>query len=139
MERLIPSVRNYVANRPRFPGFEFERLFPDILFPVDCRQSQLTAASARDLLSKMLIIDPLHRISVNEALNHPYIRVWYDESEVNAPAPNVYDHSVDEQEHTIEEWKKLIFDEVTRYEQQAIEKAFAIFENEAVFSDEVLQ
>nr|APS85781.1 c-Jun N-terminal kinase [Brachionus koreanus] len=117
MERLSTSVRNYIANRPRFPGFEFERLFPDILFPADCRQSQLTAASARDLLSRMLVIDPLNRISVEQALNHPYIKVWYDDSEVNAPAPKVYDHSVDEQEHTIEQWKQLIFNEVTRYEQ----------------------
>ncbi|CAF0832951.1 unnamed protein product [Brachionus calyciflorus] len=118
MNRLLPTVRNYVANRPRYPGYEIERLFPDILFPADSRQGQLTAASARDLLSKMLVIDPQLRITVEEALNHPYIRVWYDDSEVNAPAPNVYDHSVDEQEHTIEEWKQLIFEEVTRYEQQ---------------------
>lgn len=38
---------------------------------------------ARDLLQKMLVIDPEKRISVDEALMHPYINVWYDESEVN--------------------------------------------------------
>ena len=27
------------------------------------------------------------------------------------PAPGVYDHAVDEREHSIEEWKRLIFDE----------------------------
>lgn len=84
MSRLQPTVRNYVENRPRYPGYPVERLFPDILFPADSRQSQLTANSARDLLSKMLIIDPLYRISVEDAINHPYINVWYDESEVNA-------------------------------------------------------
>ena len=84
MSRLQPTVRNYVENRPRYPGYSIERLFPDILFPADSRQSQLTANSARDLLSKMTIIDPLHRISVDEAINHPYINVWYDDSEVNA-------------------------------------------------------
>lgn len=31
----------------------------------------------------MLVIDPIRRISVDEALRHPYICVWYDESEVN--------------------------------------------------------
>ena len=84
MARLQPTVRNYVENRPRYPGYSVERLFPDILFPADSRQSQLTANSARDLLSKMLVIDPNHRISVDEAINHPYINVWYDDSEVNA-------------------------------------------------------
>lgn len=32
----------------------------------------------------MLVIDPEKRISVDEALLHPYICVWYDEGEVNA-------------------------------------------------------
>lgn len=43
-----------------------------------------TASQARDLLSKMLIIDPAKRISVDEALQHPYINVWYDPAEVEA-------------------------------------------------------
>ena len=44
----------------------------------------LTASQARDLLSRMLVIDQEDRINVDEALMHPYINVWYDESEVNA-------------------------------------------------------
>jgi hypothetical protein len=32
----------------------------------------------------MLVIDPEKRMSVDEALNHPYINVWYEDSEVNA-------------------------------------------------------
>ena len=85
MARLQPTVRNYVENRPRYSGYSIERLFPDILFPADSRQNQtqLTANSARDLLSKMLVIDPNNRISVDDAINHPYINVWYDEAEVN--------------------------------------------------------
>ena len=43
-----------------------------------------SASQARDLLSKMLVIDQEKRISVDEALMHPYINVWYDEAEVNA-------------------------------------------------------
>ena len=42
------------------------------------------ASQARDLLSRMLVIDQEDRINVDEALMHPYINVWYDESEVNA-------------------------------------------------------
>ena len=48
-----------------------------------------TASQARDLLSRMLVIDPERRISVDEALMHPYINVWYDEAEVNAVSINV--------------------------------------------------
>jgi c-Jun N-terminal kinase len=42
------------------------------------------AALARDLLGRMLVIDPEKRMSVDEALNHPYINVWYEDSEFNA-------------------------------------------------------
>lgn len=31
----------------------------------------------------MLVIDPEKRISVDDALQHPYINVWFEESEVN--------------------------------------------------------
>ena len=59
-------------------------MFLDQLFSLDSEQSKLTASLARDLLGRMLVIDPEKRMSVDEALNHPYINVWYEDSEVNA-------------------------------------------------------
>lgn len=44
----------------------------------------IIASQARDLLGKMLVVDPEKRISVDEALMHPYISVWYEDGEVNA-------------------------------------------------------
>uniref|UniRef100_A0A2P2I2L9 Stress-activated protein kinase JNK n=1 Tax=Hirondellea gigas TaxID=1518452 RepID=A0A2P2I2L9_9CRUS len=117
MQRLQPTVRNYVENRPRCCGYNFERLFPDVLFPSESTDhNRLKASQARDLLSRMLVIDPERRTSVDEALMHPYINIWYDETEVNAPAPGPYDHSVDEREHTVDQWKELIYQEVMEYE-----------------------
>ena len=55
-----------------------------LLFFIFNRQFLFSASQARDLLSKMLVIDQEKRISVDEALMHPYINVWYDEAEVNA-------------------------------------------------------
>ncbi|MGH0138451.1 UNVERIFIED_CONTAM: hypothetical protein FKN15_066989 [Acipenser sinensis] len=118
MKKLQPTVRNYVENRPKYAGLAFPKLFPDCLFPADSEHNKLKASQARDLLSKMLIIDPAKRISVDEALQHPYINVWYDPAEVEAPPPEIYDKQLDEREHTIDEWKELIYKEVMNFEEK---------------------
>lgn len=56
----------------------------------------------------MLVIDPEKRISVDEALKHPYVYVWFDEAEVYAPPPEQYNHSIDSRDHTVEQWKGKI-------------------------------
>uniref|UniRef100_A0A8C2KJS9 Stress-activated protein kinase JNK n=1 Tax=Cyprinus carpio TaxID=7962 RepID=A0A8C2KJS9_CYPCA len=109
MLKLNQSVRTYVENRPRYAGYSFEKLFPDVLFPADSDHNKLKASQARDLLSKMLVIDASKRISVDEALQHPYINVWFDPSEVEAPPPAITDKQLDEREHTVEEWKGALF------------------------------
>uniref|UniRef100_A0A667YCR4 Stress-activated protein kinase JNK n=1 Tax=Myripristis murdjan TaxID=586833 RepID=A0A667YCR4_9TELE len=116
--KLNQSVRTYVENRPRYAGYSFEKLFPDVLFPADSEHNKLKASQARDLLSKMLVIDASKRISVDEALQHPYINVWYDPTEVEAPPPLITDKQLDEREHTVEEWKELIYKEVLDWEER---------------------
>lgn len=66
-------------------SFVFFSLY--VLFLYMCVSRQ--ASQARDLLSRMLVIDPERRISVDDALLHPYINVWYDEGEVNAVRPYI--------------------------------------------------
>nr|AIP89944.1 c-Jun N-terminal kinases [Schmidtea mediterranea] len=119
LSRLQPSVRNYVQSRPRTFGKSFDDLFPDDCFPEpSLEHATLNAYWARDLLKKMLVIDPLQRISVGEALRHQYINVWFEDYEVNGPPPGQYDHSVDERELTVDQWKDLIFRKVKEYESQ---------------------
>ena len=92
----------YCESQPRFPGKTWMDLFPDDIFPnetPDDRQKSwsisdsgyqfhrfffYSAIYARDLLSKMLQIDPKNRITVDEALQHPYVKIWFDEGEVFA-------------------------------------------------------
>ncbi|XP_038626853.1 mitogen-activated protein kinase 9 isoform X4 [Tachyglossus aculeatus] len=119
MKKLQPTVRNYVENRPKYPGIKFEELFPDWIFPSESERDKLKTSQARDLLSKMLVIDPDKRISVDEALRHPYITVWYDPAEAEAPPPQIYDAQLEEREHAIEEWKELIYKEVMDWEERS--------------------
>jgi len=117
INKLQPTVRNYVLNRPLQRGHPIHRLFPDSLFPADSESNgRLRASQARDLLAKMLVIDPVDRITVDGALQHSYIKVWYDPSEVEGPAPEV-DTSIDEADYSVEKWKEVIWQEVKLWDQ----------------------
>ncbi|KAJ8337552.1 hypothetical protein SKAU_G00365180 [Synaphobranchus kaupii] len=118
MSRLMETVRNYVLNKPQYPGVDFTELFPDWAFPSESEHNKIKTSQARDLLSKMLVIDPESRISVQEALSHPYIHVWYDPGEADAPPPQISDKQLEEREHTIEQWKELIYEEVMDWEER---------------------
>lgn len=63
----------------------------------------------------MLVIDPEKRISVDNALLHPYINEWYNEHDVNVPVPRPWDHCVSYRELTIDKWRELIFQEVITF------------------------
>ena len=56
MRRLQPTVRNYVENRPRYAGYSFERLFPDVLFPAESTDTnRLRGNSLLGSLSKLTL------------------------------------------------------------------------------------
>lgn len=116
-ERLHPKLKTWFDSIAHHDGIPFEQLFSDEFFPPDSTQyEQLNSQNARDLLSKMLVIDARNRMSVDEALRHPYINLWYKEDEVYSPPPAHYDSSIEAENLDVHQWKKLIFDEVKDYE-----------------------
>ncbi|XP_049282716.1 stress-activated protein kinase JNK-like isoform X1 [Anopheles funestus] len=111
--RTTPGTQRYISNQPPVAGRAFDELFPDAVFDtVVSNHPQLTNDAARDFLRRMLAFDPMERISVDEALEHPYIRVWYYEEDVNRPPPKPYDHSIDAQDLSVAQWKKLLYEEI---------------------------
>ncbi|KAJ9075278.1 MAPK protein hog1 [Entomophthora muscae] len=66
---------------------------------------------AIDLLEKMLVFDPRKRISASEALSHPYIECYHDESD-EPVATEVFDWSFSDADLPIETWKMMMYSEI---------------------------
>jgi serine/threonine protein kinase len=63
-----PYARKYIASLPRKPQVDFAVLYPD------------ANPLAIDLLERTLVFDPQRRISVDDALAHPYLASLHDAS-----------------------------------------------------------
>lgn len=60
------NVQDYIHQLGYIPKVPFVNLYPH------------ANPDALDLLEKMLAFDPQYRITVDEALEHPYLSVWHD-------------------------------------------------------------
>ena len=101
--RRIGSQRaqEYVRSLPFMPKIPFSRLFPN------------ANPEALDLLEKMLAFDPADRITVEQALEHPYLRIWHDPNDEPA-CPSEFDFSFEEVDD-MESMKQMILDEVITF------------------------
>lgn len=98
-----PRAQEYVRNLPFMPKKPFPSLFPN------------ANPDALDLLDKMLAFDPSSRISVEQALEHPYLQIWHDASdEPDCPTTFNFDFEVVED---VGEMRRMILDEVMRFRQ----------------------
>lgn len=100
----IGSVRaqNYVRSLPAMRRVPYSEIFPN------------ANPLALDLLEKMLTLDPFKRISVEEALEHPYLSVWHDPQD--EPRCQVkFDFKSFEKTDDMNVMKQLIMDEVENF------------------------
>ncbi|CAD6196885.1 unnamed protein product [Caenorhabditis auriculariae] len=119
ISQLGQSAALYVRSLREAVARPLEEVVPNEHFLTETEnpRANLTAHYARDLIARMLKINHLERCSVEEALNHPYVKLWFKEEEVNAPSSeNRYDGEIDFAEKTLQEWKELIYQEVMRYQ-----------------------
>lgn len=59
-------AQDYVKSLPYMPQVPYSSLFPN------------ANPEGLDLLERMLALDPQERITVDEALKHPYLKIWND-------------------------------------------------------------
>eukprot|EP00268_Persea_americana_P031361 TRINITY_DN304_c1_g1_i2.p1 TRINITY_DN304_c1_g1~~TRINITY_DN304_c1_g1_i2.p1 ORF type:complete len:414 (+),score=69.44 TRINITY_DN304_c1_g1_i2:120-1244(+) len=96
------NARRYVRQLPQFPKQQFPLKFPN--------KSPLVV----DLLEKMLVFDPSKRITVDEALCHPFLSSLHDvNDEPICPRPFIFDF--EQPSFTEENIKELIWRESVKF------------------------
>uniref|UniRef100_A0A8C3AQU8 mitogen-activated protein kinase n=1 Tax=Cyclopterus lumpus TaxID=8103 RepID=A0A8C3AQU8_CYCLU len=97
---LFPLLaQKYIQSLPFMPQQDLEKIF---------RGANPLAV---DLLKRMLVLDCDGRISASEALSHPYFSQYHDPDDEPEALP--YDQTLESKDRTLEEWKELVFEEVT--------------------------
>ncbi|CAO3616563.1 unnamed protein product [Mucor hiemalis] len=96
-------ARDYIRSLPFKKRIPFARLFPN------------ANPSAVDLLEKLLTFNPTKRITVEEALKHPYLEPYHDpDDEPDAqPIPeSFFDFDRYKDQLTKEQLKQMLYDEI---------------------------
>ncbi|KAL8611253.1 hypothetical protein ACOMHN_013684 [Nucella lapillus] len=95
------DAQNYIRQLPRIPRKDFKKLFHG------------ANSLAIDLLEKMLDLDPARRISVNDAISHPYMADYHDPTD--EPTAEPFDHSFEGLAPGVEGWRNRVYEEVTQF------------------------
>jgi serine/threonine protein kinase len=96
------KARRYIRGLPFKPRVPFTKIYPN------------ASAAAIDLLEKMLTFDPDRRITVEEALAHPYLSTLHDPAD-EPTCPHVFDFEFEDRPLTKADVADLIFDEIAEY------------------------
>ena len=95
------KAKRYIKSLPVTARCSFQKLFPN------------ASPKAVDLVDKMLVLDPARRITVEEALAHPYLESLHDEvDEPCAESPFTFDFEDGAQYLTDTDVRGLIYDEL---------------------------
>ncbi|CAH6719551.1 mitogen-activated protein kinase Hog1p [[Candida] jaroonii] len=102
-------AREYIRSLPFCKKIPFQNLFANI-------NNQINPL-ALDLLEKLLIFNPTKRITVDDALKHPYLKLYHDPNDepISEKIPeDFFDFDRKKDELTIEDLKKLLYDEIMK-------------------------
>jgi serine/threonine protein kinase len=94
----------FMTDLPKRKGLSFQELFKG------------ASKDAIDMLEKMLKFDPTERITVEEALAHPYLASLHDEEDEPTGEPmSPFDFDFELYSLNIAEYRELIYQEILLY------------------------
>ncbi|CAG8816114.1 35740_t:CDS:2, partial [Racocetra persica] len=103
LSRIMSTIaQEYIRNLPRMQKRPFSKIYPN------------ANALAIDLLERLLTFDPAQRITVEEALEHPYLAVWHEPNDEPVCAETFDSSSINSVDDS-QLMKLMIVKEVTNF------------------------
>lgn len=112
----LKRAREYIRSLPFCKKIPFQTLFNDMMSNSNTNYDPINPL-AIDLLEKLLTFNPTKRITVDNALNHPYLKLYHDPDDepISDKIPeDFFDFDKRKDELSIEELKKLLYDEIMK-------------------------
>ena len=97
------KARNYIRTLPHSPQVRWEPMFPK------------GNPQAIDLLDKMLQFDPKKRITVEQALEHPYLTALHDPMVEPASEPAPFEFEFEDEELQEEQLREKVWEEMLSF------------------------
>uniref|UniRef100_A0A8C7D7H4 mitogen-activated protein kinase n=1 Tax=Oncorhynchus kisutch TaxID=8019 RepID=A0A8C7D7H4_ONCKI len=101
------DAKNYVKSLPKVQKKDLQELFSKV------------KPQAVTVIECMLLLDPESRVMAAEALALPYFSEFREPEEETEAHP--YDHSVDNSDLSLEQWKRHTFTEILSFQPQVVE------------------
>lgn len=105
-------AREYIRSLPFCKKIPFNELFAN-----NNSSNKNINPLALDLLEKLLIFNPIKRITVEDALKHPYLQLYHDPNDEpisNKIPEDFFDFDKKKDQLSIEDLKKLLYEEIMK-------------------------
>lgn len=102
------EARGYIRNLQKYKKKDYRTYFAN------------ASSHAIDLLEKMLDLDPETRISVDDAIRHPYICQYHDPDD--EPTAEQFDDSFESLSLNAEGWRKRVYQEIVSFKPRSLQQ-----------------
>lgn len=97
------NARTYIMSMPSCEKQDFNVIFPN------------ATPLAKDIMQKMLLLDPEERLPAQQCLEHPYLAAYHDPDDEPDASPFEEGYASETSEVTIESLKEMMFHEIKQF------------------------